>query len=85
MAELWRRRPRPVTVEHTVVPHEPSAAERAIARAVVLARVDAALAFERTLQVRDWPMIDALLDARLAGVQPLPLRPSVPVIPGRTT
>ena len=74
---------RPVRLDPTTVPHEPSAAERAAARAVELSWIDGALVLESVWDRRDWATIDSLLDARNGeGRAPLPYR--VPVIPGRS-
>ena len=74
---------RPVRLDPTTVPHEPSAAERAAGRDLVRDRIDAALRLELKMPERDWVTIDALLDARNGeGPAALALPYRVPVIPG---
>ncbi len=73
MADLWRWRSKPVTP-----PAERVDEQRRIAELDVMVLVAA--------EVGDWPRVDRLLDMRNAIRPPrVALRPSVPVIPGRSS
>lgn len=77
---------RPAGVARFTAPPEPSADRRAAARIEDIDRQLAAIAMvPPSLRTQaDWYRLDRLLDLRFA-IAPLPLRPSVPVIPGRTS